>query len=279
MKTIQYFLLINYSLLLSSCGFSNEKKEVVALANPTEALTAPTSQTQLNKNEIMETTIQKNVFSGNFSGTQNGLACVAILKSTGQSVTGTFSINGKYGQLVGTSNQQNCSGTITDDETGSQYPFNAKMVATIMNLEIDLTAFGGQVIAIEMQKANTENPTKKTSKNNTLDQSLIGLWRNTEIYSSGSGEYRFSVSTDYFMLFNSDGTISNWSGKSGGGTADVSVMSDEGEKNYGEWYTEGDQLWLVDPKSNQKAPIQYYVENNKMMFTGNGQRKIFERIN
>ncbi len=260
-----------------SCGFSNEKKEAGSIDTINESL--PTSKNILKTEETTETTLSKNIFEGSFSGTQNGLACVANIKSNNQDVSGTFSINGKTGQLIGVSNQQTCSGTITDDETAQEFPFKAKMVASIMNIEIDLTAFGGQVITIEMQKANTENPTKKTSKNNTLDPSVIGLWRNTEIYSSGSGEYRFSVSTDYFMLFNSDGTVANWSGKSGGGTSDISANSGEGEKNYGEWYTEGDQLWLVDPKSNQKAPIQYYVENNKMMFTGNGQRKIFERIN
>jgi hypothetical protein len=112
------------------------------------------------------------------------------------------------------------------------------------------------------------------------DTKLYGVWRYTEVISSGSGDNYASFSTDYFMEFKADGTAFSWTGKSAGGSGNISIDgkgSSAAEK--GQWYTEGKTLFLTDPVTKQKVSTLYFAEENRMMLhNGGNEKKIFQRI-
>ena len=117
-------------------------------------------------------------------------------------------------------------------------------------------------------------------KNYKYDTKLYGVWRYTEVISSGSGDNYASFSTDYFMEFKADGTAFSWTGKSAGGSGNISI---DGKGNStaekGQWYTEGKTLFLIDPVTKQKASILYFAEENRMMLhNGGNEKKVFQRI-
>lgn len=129
-----------------------------------------------------------------------------------------------------------------------------------------------------MELIKTKTVFASTSGKNR-DQKLIGTWRNTEVISSGSGEFYSSFSTDYFATFNADGTALIWTGKSAGGSK--SVMIDANASNNVqkmEWYTAGKSLYLVDPRSKKESFVTFYAEPSRMMLTSNSSKKVYHRV-
>jgi hypothetical protein len=89
------------------------------------------------------------------------------------------------------------------------------------------------------------------------------------------------MSTDYFLDLRADGTYTRWTGKSGGGTQETSVITDadtEEDKVIGTWYCQ-DKTLYTQPNSGQLGFFKYYAENNQMMLTTRyGDKSIYERI-
>lgn len=107
---------------------------------------------------------------------------------------------------------------------------------------------------------------------------MVGVWKHTEVLSSGSGGNYSSFSTEYFMEFKADGTVLYWTGRSAGSGYSANGQ-DAQMADKGEWYTEGKILYLVDPATKQKGSTQFYVEQNRMMLhNGGSEKKIFERF-
>ena len=108
---------------------------------------------------------------------------------------------------------------------------------------------------------------------------LVGLWRYTETFSSGSGDNYASFSTDYFMEFKGDGTVYSWKGKSAGGMGDISLESTAGAAEKGTWYTEGKTLFLTDPATGSKSSVLFYAETNRLMLHNGGkEQKVMSRV-
>ncbi|RYY70896.1 MAG: hypothetical protein EOO13_05050 [Chitinophagaceae bacterium] len=111
------------------------------------------------------------------------------------------------------------------------------------------------------------------------NNSLLGLWRYTETFNSGSGDNFASLSTDYFMEFKNDGTVYSWSGKSAGSMGDINIEGHTSTAEKANWYTEGKTLFLENPATGSKTSILYYAEPGRMMLHNGGQeKKILTRI-
>jgi hypothetical protein len=128
----------------------------------------------------------------------------------------------------------------------------------------------------QKQPAKTTTAAGKGSRN----KAVVGLWRYTEVLSSGSGGNYMSFSTDYFMEFKEDGTVLSWTGKSAGGSSDVSISAEESAKTEkSNWRTDTEKLYFIDPATGKEVHTFYYAEPSRMMLhDGKGTRKVLQRI-
>lgn len=106
---------------------------------------------------------------------------------------------------------------------------------------------------------------------------LIGLWRNTEVLSSGSGDNYMSFSTDYFLEFQRNGVFLSWVGSSAG-SGYSSQSEDRNNADQGEWLTSDDILILKDPIKQEETSVKFFAENGKLMLSSETSRKIYEKI-
>lgn len=120
---------------------------------------------------------------------------------------------------------------------------------------------------------------KETIKKTTMERnnSLVGLWRNTEILSSGSGDSYMSFATDYFLEFQENGTILNWVGSSAGAGYYV-ASEDRNNAEKGEWRTNENILFLIDPVTKQEFKTYFYIQDQRLMLSNENSKKIFDKI-
>ena len=80
------------------------------------------------------------------------------------------------------------------------------------------------------------------------------------------------------MEFKADGTVLSWTGRSAGlGLSYDEERAENADK--GEWYTEGKNLYLMDPASKEKVSILFFAEENRMMLHNGGkEKKVLHRV-
>ncbi|RZK21420.1 MAG: hypothetical protein EOO86_01185 [Pedobacter sp.] len=216
------------------------------------------------------------LFTGSYEGLSGGKNVAIVLTAKDSKLTGSLLINGESAQITGLVQSNLASGQIKEDISGKVYSFTAERKLDALNFLITFPEYNNQIVKMELIK--TKTVFASTSGKNR-DQKLIGTWRNTEVISSGSGEFYSSFSTDYFATFNADGTALIWTGKSAGGSK--SVMIDANASNNVqkmEWYTAGKSLYLVDPRSKKESFVTFYAEPSRMMLTSNSSKKVYHRV-
>ncbi|TCD01654.1 hypothetical protein [Pedobacter psychroterrae] len=222
-------------------------------------------------------------FSGTYTGEIKGIPLSIQLVQKDKAVTGSFTINGEQATINGTVISSICSGKITEDNTNITYRFSAEKSGQNLNftlLDPGQTVPGVKIVLKKSPVAAANTAVIKNTSGLSRNPSLIGTWRNTEVISSGSGEFYSSFSTDYFVKFDGNGNASIWTGKSAGGTRDVTIDAPQGTQvQRMQWYTEGKALIFVDPKTHQKEAISFYAEPNRMMLTGKNSKKVYQRVN
>ena len=232
-------------------------------------------------------------FSGSFKGGRTGITSSADLTVNNLQVSGNLVINGKSGRVSGTLNDSLISGNVYDLETQQNYAYSGKFTANELHFNIVFPELNNQVVELIMQRETALNSsgtqTDASEENKVVNKTvaktkgaknpmLVGLWRNTEMLSSGSGSNYYSFSTDYFMEFNADGTFLSWTGSSAGSGYEAQAQS-KANADKGEWYTEGKNLYLIDPLRNQKASVLFYADAEKMMIHNGGEeKKIYQRV-
>ncbi len=231
-------------------------------------------------------------FSGSFKGEQNGITSNAVFAVENQQLTGTIIINGKSGRVSGVVADSLISGSIHDLETAQQYTYTGKMTSGLLHLTIVFPELNNQAVELIMEReaatatshkaevTATKPKISKAAQENTRNKNpaLVGLWRNTEVISSGSGNNYASFSTDYFLEFKADGSFLSWTGSSAGsGYEGKSAGKAAADK--GNWYTEDKTLYLLDPARNEKTALLFYADAEKMMLHNGGERKkIYQRV-
>lgn len=213
-------------------------------------------------------------FTGDYEGSNAGKLVMITIKSAGNNISGTLLMNGETAKLSGTSKNNIATGQIKEDVSGKTYAFSAERKLNELNFSITFPEYNNQVVKLNLQKIVLASNSK------TRDQKLIGTWRNTEVISSGSGQFYSSFSTDYFAKFNADGTALIWTGKSAGGTKDVTIDGTGGSNiQKMEWYTSGKTLYLVNPQNKQQSAVSFYAEPSRMMLSTAKSKKVYQRVN
>lgn len=138
------------------------------------------------------------------------------------------------------------------------------------NIAQDLTT-------IETVKPKQEKEIIKKITEMERNSSLVGLWRNTEILSSGSGDSYMSFTTDYFLEFQENGTMLNWVGSSAGAGYYV-ASEDRNDAEKGEWRTNENILFLIDPVTKQEFKTYFYIQDQRLMLSNENSKKIYDKI-
>ncbi|RYD82351.1 MAG: hypothetical protein EOP53_03965 [Sphingobacteriales bacterium] len=214
-------------------------------------------------------------FNGNFEGTANGIAASAFLQVAGNTVTGNISINGRPGKVNASYQNNYCEGNLYDIQMQKNYSFNGAINRDTLLFRVTFPELNNQVVQLVMLRLKPV----KIPAGAQLSNALIGLWRYTETFSSGSGDNYASFSTDYFMEFKADGTVLSWTGKSAGSAGGQNIEGSASSAEKAHWFTEGKTLYLVDPVNSKKSSLLFYAEANRIMLHNGGkEKKIMIRV-
>ncbi len=223
-------------------------------------------------------------FQGTFSGVQPGITSSAKLTVQDRQLLGRIIMNGKGADVNGIIKDSVSTGTVYDTELNKSYAYSSVIRQNELHFFITFPELNNQAIELILKKddasAEKNSIAETLSKSYNKDAKLYGIWRYTEVISSGSGDNYASFSTDYFMEFKADGTAFSWTGKSAGGSGNISIEGKApASAEKGQWYTEGKTLFLIDPVSKQKVSTLYFAEEKRMMLhNGGNEKKIFQRI-
>jgi len=221
-------------------------------------------------------------FNGSFSGNQPGITSSAILSVKEQVLSGSVIINGKNGKVNGSVHDSTATGTVYDIEMQKEYAFTASIQKGQLRFSIVFPELNNQAIELLLQKetVSVNEPGKRSNDSLPRHAAIPGLWRYTDIISSGYGDGYTSFSTDYFMEFKEDGTVLSWTGKSGGGSSTISITGDASvKKDKAIWHTEADKLFFTDTVTGEKLFSFFYAEPSKLLLhDGKGNKKLFQRV-
>lgn len=216
------------------------------------------------------------LFAGDYEGLNGGKTVAISLKQTGNNLSGSLLMNGETAKITGLGKNNIANGQIVEDVSGKAYSFNAERKLNDLYFTITFPEFNNQTVRLTLQKIKANS----IASNKNRDQKLIGTWRNTEVISSGSGQFYSSFSTDYFTRFNADGTVYIWTGKSAGGTKDVTIDGTGGANMQKmNWYTNGKTLYLVNPQNKQQSSVGFYAEPSRIMLSSAKSKKVYQRVN
>ena len=235
--------------------------------------------------------IKTNSFTGKYQGTYENSITTLVIKDENQTISGIFTLENQSFILNGTSNQDSFTGEIVDEQSGNFHKIVAQVKGDVLNLQITFPEYNYQVLELSLSRTQVLTEIKNNSENGSAiphhqprnlrgDPALVGKWRFTESFSSGSGEFFMSFSTDYFMRINADGTAISWIGQSAGGSDNVIIEGNyaSNEREFG-WYTKGNQFFTVDPSHNEAdQSVEYYAESNRMLFTSGNDKRLWERL-
>jgi hypothetical protein len=223
-------------------------------------------------------------YAGSFKGVQAGITSSAELTVQDRQLRGRIIMNGKGADVNGIIKDSTSSGKVYDIELNKSYVYFSTLSRNELHFFITFPELNNQAIELILKRddASAEKSSIADSRFKTYskDAKLYGVWRYTEVISSGSGDNYASFSTDYFMEFKADGTAFSWTGKSAGGSGNISIEGKApASAEKGQWYTEGKTLFLIDPVTKQKVSILYFAEENRMMLhNGGNEKKVFQRI-
>ena len=257
------------------------------------------------KLKIAKTTATKKVtsnFVGNFSGTHNEKEIFVTLTAIPRTnkLTGILTMDGREATISATENtDKNCTGKITENDTGKTYNITAEIVNKKLHFNITFPEYNNQILALVLDRSTlttnqgdspitfdtsgdgiiSSTPSNGSStKPINRDRALVGKWRFTEVISSGSGQIYSSFSTDYFMQLNANGECRTWTGSSAGASGNVSYDGSASSNiETAQWRTFGKNIVFINPTNNNEMSIPYYAEENRMMLKGNIKR-VYQRI-
>lgn len=262
-------------LSLVNCAETNSIKRQVKPTTSKNVVVSKPKVTQTKK-AIPIVNKQTHNFAGSYAVTYQNKEMFITLLANDDVVIGTFLMNGEQAKINGIVRNLICTGKIVEDQTGKAYNFKAERRGELLDFSFTIPEQNNQLVNLVLKKVNTPSTNTANTNKNPM---LIGTWRNTEVLSSGSGEFYTSFATDYFVKLDANGVATIWTGKSAGGSNGITIESaKEGSLQKMEWYTVGKILYLVNPITKQKAPVNFYAEANRMMLTSGSTKKVYHRV-
>ena len=216
---------------------------------------------------------------GQYHGDISGTASTLVLQLQGQQLSGQIDAGGYIYKLQGQLTGENLAeGQFSDPQTGAAHPMRlqdqgkqVQLIIQIPGQRQPLTLTFSQGVAVQEQS----NGVAKRAASER-DSSLVGHWRYTESYTSGT----FSGAAQWSMLLYPDGRYEYGDSKLAGGSAEVGGSSSVGDVEVGEWQTQGSTIYIKSPGQPQwQAYSLYYVEGYSLMLTfGDGSRQVWKRV-
>lgn len=210
---------------------------------------------------------KKNDYNGIFRGDVAGTPSIVSLQQKGKKVSGEIDAGGyKYsvsGKLAG----GRIEGNLEDRNTGGQSPFNAVLEGNALRLNM-IVPGANQAVSFVFTRGGEEvgetpSDPAQSEVSGEKDLSLVGQWTRTDSMMSGD----FTMSTQYFLIINQDGSYKYMIGKSAGGGPGTGIESSGGDVTVGEWKTSNRIVYIKQQGSAQWIPYAYYyVEPSKLMF-------------
>lgn len=197
-----------------------------------------------------------------------GAAGTMRLSQKGTSLTGSIRFDQYVYGVDATVSGNRASGTLVDRNLGGAVPFTATLSGNAITLDFQ----GVQLVFTRAGSGTSEEPANPSS--GSRNSALVGLWSRTDSLSSGGA----SMSTQYFLRVNGNGTFEVGIGRSAGGGDGWSMGGGGGEiQARGKWKTQGN-IVHIDEGSGWQPYARYYLEGRKLMLTfDNGNREIWYR--
>lgn len=253
------------------------------------------------------------LLSGTYRGDIAGTPATLTLETAAGGLRGAIDAGGYGYTLQGSVSGNVGQGTLADPQTGANMPFEISEQAgavTLIMLVQDPSSgqsqrvpftfnrdgvgaagvqsgggaagYGGSAGA---QAGHGAGPAGGAGQqaNVQRDPALVGNWSYNETYTSNDALSSFSAVTRYFLQISPDGSYAYGSGGMSAGLdndlGSVSGNSGGGDVSRGQWRTENNIVYIMEPGSPQWVPYaKYYVEGSSMMFTfGNGKRQVWHR--
>ncbi len=216
-------------------------------------------------------------WDGNFKAEILGVPTAMTAQREGSLWTATIDAEGYIYNLEGHIEGLKCKGTLTDPQVHASIPFSADLSGNqiIININPDSDPRDKMEIVFTNSDQSLPSPsTKPSGVKGNLDQRLVGNWRYTDTYVSGT----FSFATDYFMQFNPDGTMLWTDGRTAGGGPDISMDSGTGDVHSATWKIENKIIWL-DGGNGWEHYAKYYEEKGSLLLTfQNGNKQVWEKL-
>lgn len=238
-------------------------------------------------------------FAGIWTGTFNGDPVTLTLEHNGGvDWKGSLNDNSNTYTVAATASGNQLTGTATEPTLGLAFELKASVEGATMSLkllflgvEMPMTLTKSGAPASPQPTNSTQNAVPQTSatmpnlpKNAQHDPALVGMWAAEENYNSGAAYGGGGYSSQSFLAFNADGTLSDLGGQTTVGGSDFSGQSTSAATGLVpgvKWYTEGRNLYLVatdGTRTETQKLGRYYIENGAMLITSDsGAKQLFYR--
>lgn len=187
-------------------------------------------------------------------------------------------------------------GTAVESSLNITFQINGQLIGKTMNMTMAFSFLGESATqslvlnkidnnsnssqTAEHSKPNTSNNGLKAPSGAQRDANLVGKWQQSETYSSGYGSDSFFGTTVNNIIFLADGGLSD-----GGSQATMSGSSYYGNTGTSApqkipnviWYTLNSHIFLIATENGQTQTVdlgKYYIENGKILITGNNGKKV-----
>ncbi|MBK8442589.1 MAG: hypothetical protein IPL35_03855 [Sphingobacteriales bacterium] len=228
-------------------------------------------------------------FSGTFTLNQNGVVITLSGEQKDSDYKGTLVSGQDYATVTGVvGDDEMMSGVVAEGDGSASYLFSAvlhgetlifSMYLGLVPVELSLQRSTAAATSVPPAASNVTLPNNNTAPPNKTaanidDNRLVGLWRYTDVMSSGGfGDY-MSWATDYFLLLNADGTFEYTQGSSAGGGSYGAYEAGGSVIAKGTWSSADKNLMLY--YDGQTEQIPYSCDGNNMMHKTN--KRIWERV-
>ena len=233
-------------------------------------------------------------FEGTFTGVYNGDNITLTLSpqvTVGANLSGKMKDSEQSYDITANASSNSMQGTAVQTTLGLNLPFEASLSGNQLSIAFDLTAFGtNQKMLVNLTKQGTSLAQTTTSAKpapvikGKRDPAIVGSWTKSESYSSGYGDNYIGGTTQSSMTFHADGSLVDGGSRAvvsgsyfGGDTGTSQAKPLEGVS----WYSENNNIYLVITEKGTTKTLKlgrYYIENGKMLITGdNGKKELFSK--
>ncbi|MCO6163278.1 MULTISPECIES: hypothetical protein [unclassified Flavobacterium] len=172
------------------------------------------------------------------------------------------------------------SGCLQNNQIDMSFDFSNVGLAQTQN--VVFTKNGSQNATVV---SNPKTATTQKSSNTERDLNVVGVWKQEQLYNSGSGDGFFGGSFTQKVVFYTDGGIADGGSQATMSGSDYSGSSSSGYGNKApgvSWSTKNKHLFITVTQNGQTQTVdvgKYYVENGKMLITSqNGAKTLLLKV-